>query len=136
MLFNQATDGCLACDPQESLGEDAFATTSTWYTEPCSRNTVSTVRINMGSKHAFGAIRPAIRQHLPSCVVCSLRCKNGQAKETKKTPCSNSMMMLSVFLLLASFHLNFALGLPLHIPASWHLMVVPLRNQVLIPWAI
>jgi len=39
MLFNQATDGCLACDPQEPLTEDTFATTSTWYTEPCSRNT-------------------------------------------------------------------------------------------------
>ena len=39
MLFNQATDGCLACDPQESLSEETFATTSTWYTEPCARNT-------------------------------------------------------------------------------------------------
>jgi hypothetical protein len=39
MLFNQATDGCLACDPHETLPEDGFAVTSTWYTEPCSRNT-------------------------------------------------------------------------------------------------
>jgi hypothetical protein len=39
MLFNQATDGCLACDPQEALSEETFATTSTWYTEPCARNT-------------------------------------------------------------------------------------------------
>ena len=39
MLFNQATDGCLACDPQEALSEDSFAATTTWYTEPCSRNT-------------------------------------------------------------------------------------------------
>uniref|UniRef100_A0A7S0ERT5 Uncharacterized protein n=2 Tax=Hanusia phi TaxID=3032 RepID=A0A7S0ERT5_9CRYP len=39
MLFNQATDGCLACDPQESLSDESFATTSTWYTEPCARNT-------------------------------------------------------------------------------------------------
>ena len=39
MLFNQATDGCLACDPQESLSDETFATTSTWYTEPCARNT-------------------------------------------------------------------------------------------------
>lgn len=38
MLFNQATDGCLACDPQETLSDETFATTSTWYTEPCSRN--------------------------------------------------------------------------------------------------
>lgn len=30
MLFNQATDGCLACDPQEPLSDEAFATTSTW----------------------------------------------------------------------------------------------------------
>lgn len=40
MLFNQSTDGCLACDPQETLSDETFATTSTWYTEPCSRNTV------------------------------------------------------------------------------------------------
>jgi hypothetical protein len=39
MLFNQATDGCLACDPQETLSDETFATTSTWYTEPCARNT-------------------------------------------------------------------------------------------------
>ena len=39
MLFNQATDGCLACDPQEALSDETFATTSTWYTEPCARNT-------------------------------------------------------------------------------------------------
>ena len=39
MLFNQATDGCLACDPQEALSEDSFAATTTWYTEPCSRHT-------------------------------------------------------------------------------------------------
>jgi len=39
MLFNQATDGCLACDPQEALSDETFASTSTWYTEPCARNT-------------------------------------------------------------------------------------------------
>ena len=39
MLFNQATDGSLACDPQEKMSDDTFATTSTWYTEPCARNT-------------------------------------------------------------------------------------------------
>jgi hypothetical protein len=39
MLFNQATDGCVACDPQETLSDETFATTATWYTEPCSRNT-------------------------------------------------------------------------------------------------
>ena len=39
MLFNQATDGCLACDPQEGLSDESFAATSTWYTEPCARNT-------------------------------------------------------------------------------------------------
>jgi len=39
MLFNQATDGCLACDPEEALSEESFAVTTTWYTEPCSRNT-------------------------------------------------------------------------------------------------
>ena len=44
MLFNQATDGCLACDPHETLTDDNFATTSTWYTEPCARNTFEICR--------------------------------------------------------------------------------------------
>jgi hypothetical protein len=44
MLFNQATDGCLACDPQEPLSDETFATSSTWYTEPCARNTFEVAR--------------------------------------------------------------------------------------------
>jgi len=41
MLFNQKTDGCIACDLEEQVsgGYPAWTATTTWYTEPCNRTT-------------------------------------------------------------------------------------------------
>jgi len=44
MLFNQATDGCLACDLQDKSTPTNFAAQTTWYTEPCARTTFEIVR--------------------------------------------------------------------------------------------
>lgn len=44
MVFNQATDGCLACDIAEKVGEENFSAQTTWYTEPCARTTFEICR--------------------------------------------------------------------------------------------
>jgi len=45
MLMNQTTNGCIAVDMEEQLAgiETSFAATTTWYTEPCARNTFEVV---------------------------------------------------------------------------------------------
>jgi hypothetical protein len=37
MLFNEESNGCVAYDTQEKIANDAWAVSTTWYTEACAR---------------------------------------------------------------------------------------------------